>query len=137
MTFSRALLRLHPALNRRALPRAGRGSLADVEHVGRRSGTVRHTPVRAFRSGDTVVVGVNFGNRSDWVRNILAAGGCRMHLRGHDLDQVDPRLVPVAEGARGMPWWFGLGLRFVVRTRECLELRVATDTPRTPARRPG
>jgi len=30
---------------------AGHLAFADLEHVGRKSGTVHHTPVRAFRSG--------------------------------------------------------------------------------------
>jgi len=30
---------------------AGHAAFADLEHVGRKSGIVRHTPVRAFRTG--------------------------------------------------------------------------------------
>jgi len=64
---------------------AGHLAFADLEHVGRKSGTVRHTPVRAFRSGDTVIVGLNFGRQSDWYQNIKAAGTCRMRLGGEQL----------------------------------------------------
>jgi deazaflavin-dependent oxidoreductase (nitroreductase family) len=86
----------HRRINGRALRGAGHRALADVEHVGRRSGTVRHAPVRAFRSGDTVVVGLNVGADSDWVRNIVAAGGCRMRPADERLPLTGPRIVPVA-----------------------------------------
>ena len=129
VTFPRLLMPLSRRFDALALRLAGRAAFADLEHVGRRTGTVRHTPVRAFRRGDAVVIGVNFGNRSDWVQNVLAAGSCRMHLGRELLDLTDPRLVPVADGVRDMPRLFGLGLRFVVRTRECLRLTVTPPPP--------
>lgn len=69
MTFSRALTRCTDgALIRLALHLTGRAASADLEHTGRRSGTVRHMPVRAFRTGGTVVIGLNFGRQTDWRR---------------------------------------------------------------------
>ena len=125
MTFPRSVSRFaHGRLNAVALRLAGRAALADLEHLGRCSGVVRHTPVRAFRRGDLVVVGANFGRESDWVKNVLAAGGCRMRLGEQQLQLGDPRLVPLRQGARGIPRWFGLGLRYVVRTVDCVELTV-------------
>ena len=83
MTFPRALARYtRGAVNTMTLRLAGHAAFADLEHTGRKSGTVRHTPVRAFRTGDTVVVGLNFGRQSDWYQNIRAAGTCRMRLGG-------------------------------------------------------
>jgi len=49
------------AVNRMTLRFAGHAAFADLEHVGRKSGILRHTPVRAFRTGDTVIIGLNFG----------------------------------------------------------------------------
>jgi hypothetical protein len=70
MTFPRALSRYtRGAVNRMTLRFAGHAAFADLEHVGRRSGILRHTPVRAFRTGDTVVVGLNFGRESDWFKH--------------------------------------------------------------------
>ena len=40
-----------------------------------------------------------------------------------------PRLVPVIEGVRGMPWMFGVALRYVVHTADCVELPVVSSTP--------
>jgi hypothetical protein len=52
MTFPRALARYtRGAVNTMTLRLAGHAAFADLEHTGRKSGTVRHTPVRAFRAG--------------------------------------------------------------------------------------
>lgn len=138
MAFPKIMRRvLRGRINAVALRLAGRAALADLEHVGRRSGLVRHTPVRAFRKGDTVVIGINFGPESDWLRNIQAAGTCRMRLGREQLELGSPRVVPLAQGARAMPWLFGVALRYVARTAECLELSVLESAPVPgPAGRP-
>ncbi|MEI2775434.1 MAG: nitroreductase family deazaflavin-dependent oxidoreductase [Tetrasphaera sp.] len=118
--------RFHRTRNRLALHLAGRaGSLVDLEHVGRRSGVTRHTPVRAFRRDSTVAIGANFGGTSDWVRNILAADECWLTMRGTRIHLVGPRLVGLEEAAWAFPWWFRTILRRLVRTEQCLVLSVA------------
>lgn len=112
------------AVNRMTLHLAGHAAVADLEHVGRKSGTLRHTPLRAFRTGDTVVIGLNFGRQSDWYRNIKAAGTCRLRLRGAQLTLGAPALVPVEQGVRDMPWPFRFALRHVVHTTECVQLPI-------------
>ena len=125
MTFPRAWTRYtRGAVNRMTLHLAGHAAFADLEHVGRKSGTLRHTPVRAFRTGDTVVIGLNFGRQSDWYRNIKAAGTCRLRLHGEQLTLGAPALVPVEQGVRGMPWPFHFALRHVVQTTECVQLPI-------------
>jgi deazaflavin-dependent oxidoreductase (nitroreductase family) len=119
---------LHRGVNRVTLKIAGHaGSLADLQHLGRRTGTVRHTPVRAFRRGDTVAVGVNFGVESDWVKNVVAAGGCSLTMSGRRLDLSEPRLVDLSDAAWVFPAWFHLGLRYLARTDRCLVLTVASQ----------
>jgi deazaflavin-dependent oxidoreductase (nitroreductase family) len=103
---------------------AGHAAFADLEHVGRMSGTLRHTPVRAFRTGDTVVIGLNFGRQSDWYRNIKAAGTCRLRLRDEQLTLGTPALVPVEQGVKAMPWPFRFALRHMVHTTECVQLPI-------------
>lgn len=133
------LTRVHrDYINKVFLRLVGRTAIADIEHVGRRSGRIHHTPVRAFRHGDTVVVGLNFGRQSDWAKNVMAAGGCRMRLRDQVMDLIDPRVVPIAQGARNMPWVIGRGLRYIVRTTDCLEMAVRSSVPAAAvARRRG
>jgi deazaflavin-dependent oxidoreductase (nitroreductase family) len=125
------------AINGISLRLAGHAAFADLEHVGRISGTVRHTPVRAFRAGDTVVVGLNFGRQSDWYRNIEAAGTCRLRLGGELLTLGAPALVPAKEGVKGMPWPFRFALLHVVRTTECVQLPILQGLPRHGAARVG
>ena len=50
-------------MNRMMLHLVGHAAFAGLEHIGRSSGWVHHTPVRAFRVGDTVVIGLNFGRQ--------------------------------------------------------------------------
>jgi deazaflavin-dependent oxidoreductase (nitroreductase family) len=63
-----------------------------LEHVGRRSGVVRRTPLNVFHvGGDRWVVALTYGPDVQWLRNIEAAGECRMLIRGRWLRMVEPR----------------------------------------------
>ncbi|MEO8827212.1 nitroreductase family deazaflavin-dependent oxidoreductase [Lapillicoccus sp.] len=97
-----------------ALKLAGRlGSLVHLEHVDRRPGATRHTPVRAFRRGDRVAVGASFGREPDWVKNVQAAGHAHIRVGGEALDH--PRLVDLVDAAP-LPPWCRIALRYIVRT---------------------
>ena len=140
MPFPRVLSRYtRGRVNTVALRLVGHAAFADLEHVGRSSGLVRHTPLRAFRGPDKVVIGLNFGPESDWLKNIQAAGRCRMRLAGEQLELGAPSVVPVEEGIEGMPWLFGATLKYVVRTADCVELPIVSSAvggrPRFSARR--
>jgi deazaflavin-dependent oxidoreductase (nitroreductase family) len=66
---------------------------AVVSHVGRRSGRTYRTPVSLFRRGDDYVIALMYGADSQWVRNVLAAGGVDIETRGRRLHFVDPEVV--------------------------------------------
>lgn len=66
---------------------------AQLTNVGRRSGRTYVTPVGARRAGDMVLIPLTFGNQSDWSRNVLAAGCCRLRLEGVDYEASAPALV--------------------------------------------
>jgi hypothetical protein len=85
--------------------------------------------VRAFRVGDTVVIGLNFGRRSDWFKNVTKAGICRLRLRREQLDPGAPRVVPAEMGTRDIPRLFRYGLRYLVRTKECVVLPITASHP--------
>jgi deazaflavin-dependent oxidoreductase (nitroreductase family) len=136
MTFPRALARFtRGTINNMTLHLAGHAAFADLEHVGRKSGIVRHTPVRAFRVGDTVIIGLNFGRQSDWYQNITAAGTCRIRLGGEQLTLGAPALVPAGQAAKDIPWLFSFALRHVVRTAECVRLPILHSSPVPATRR--
>ena len=81
--------------NRIARRVAGRApGFAIVEHVGRRSGRTYRTPVNIFRDGeDRYVIALTYGRDSQWVRNVLAAGGAEVVTRGRRLRLVEPVVV--------------------------------------------
>lgn len=67
-----------------------------VVHKGRRSGSTYRTPLWAFRRGDTLVIGLMYGE-TDWCRNVLAAGGGELLRRGRTWTLVNPRIVTAAQ----------------------------------------
>jgi deazaflavin-dependent oxidoreductase (nitroreductase family) len=130
MPFPRILTRgVRGPVNRMMLHVAGHAAFADLEHIGRRSGRVYHTPVRAFQVGDTVVIGLNFGPRSDWFKNMTNAGSARMRLGDEYLNLGVPRIVPAEIGTREIPPLFRFGLRYVARTKDCVVLPIMSSQP--------
>ena len=67
--------------------------LGVVVHRGRRSGKAYRTPVNVFpRPGGRCVLALTYGADTDWVRNVMAAGGCELLTRGTHLELTAPRL---------------------------------------------
>jgi deazaflavin-dependent oxidoreductase (nitroreductase family) len=64
-----------------------------VIHTGRRSGRRYHTPVMIFPRGDRMIIALTYGRDSEWVRNVLAAGGCDLETQGHIVRLTAPRIV--------------------------------------------
>jgi deazaflavin-dependent oxidoreductase (nitroreductase family) len=103
---------------------------ATIHHVGRRSGRAFRTPVKLFPLGERqYVVTLPYGPGSDWVRNVLAAGGCEATTRGRRIRLVDPRLF-TDDGHTPMP---ALTRRILARVdaTELLALTVAAPAPAT------
>lgn len=63
-----------------------------VIHAGRRSGRIYRTPVNVFRDGDRYVFALTYGRDTDWVRNVVAAGGCRLETRRRTVRLTGPAL---------------------------------------------
>jgi deazaflavin-dependent oxidoreductase (nitroreductase family) len=70
---------------------------ARICHVGRRSGRSYVTPAGARLHGDVIVIPLTFGNRSDWSRNVRAAGGCSIRLNGRDYAATGPEILGLEE----------------------------------------
>ncbi len=88
---------VNPVLVRRGLTGGGRSELGTLEHVGRRSGMVRLTPVHPEPTPNGFRILVPLGMQSEWARNVLAAGHCRMEL--HDQVFVLEQPVMIDAGA--------------------------------------
>jgi deazaflavin-dependent oxidoreductase (nitroreductase family) len=52
-----------------------------LTHVGRKSGKLYRTPVNVFRATEGFLIALTYGRESEWVRNVLAAGGCELETR--------------------------------------------------------
>jgi deazaflavin-dependent oxidoreductase (nitroreductase family) len=92
-----------------------------VEHVGRRSGTVRRTPLNVFRRGDRYVFALTYGPDVQWVANVLAAGECRMRTGGRLIRLAEPRRFR-DQARREVPWIVRRVLA-VINVSEFLEMR--------------
>jgi deazaflavin-dependent oxidoreductase (nitroreductase family) len=70
-----------------------KGERPVVIHVGRSSGTVYRTPLDAYPTIGGYLLVVRYGPDSDWVRNVLAAGGASLRVDGEEFYLDSPRLV--------------------------------------------
>lgn len=70
-----------------------------IHHRGRTSGSEYATPVTIKRLGDDYVIAMVYGRRSDWVRNVLAAGTATIDLEGSSHRVGQPEIVPTSEVA--------------------------------------
>ncbi|TDC77771.1 nitroreductase family deazaflavin-dependent oxidoreductase [Actinomadura sp. 7K507] len=71
--------------------------LAMVVHKGRRSGREYRTPVTAFRSGRSLIVGLPYGADTDWVRNLIAEGRGGVERLGRVRRVGNPRVLTASE----------------------------------------
>ena len=53
-----------------------------LTHVGRKSGKVYRTPVNVFQASNGFIIALTYSSQSEWVKNVLAAGGCELRIRG-------------------------------------------------------
>jgi deazaflavin-dependent oxidoreductase (nitroreductase family) len=75
-----------------------------VRHTGRKSGRAYNTPVNVFGVPGGYVIALTYGPGADWVRNVLAAGGCELRTRGRVVRLTAPEVVrDPGRGAVGWP----------------------------------
>ena len=56
-----------------------------LTHLGRKSGKVYRTPVNVFRASNGFIIALTYSSQSEWVKNVLAAGGCELRLAGRNI----------------------------------------------------
>ena len=81
-----------------------------LTHVGRKSGRVHRTPVNVFRAPEGFLIALTYGRESEWVKNVLAAGGCELETRGARYQLSAPNIVHDPTRRR-----FPLPVRIVLR----------------------
>ncbi|HEX9056797.1 MAG TPA: nitroreductase family deazaflavin-dependent oxidoreductase [Ktedonobacterales bacterium] len=64
-----------------------------IIHTGRRSGRRYRTPVNLFKTSDGYVFALTYGSETDWIKNVMAAGGCELETHGRHEWLDSPRLI--------------------------------------------
>ncbi|MEV4515201.1 nitroreductase family deazaflavin-dependent oxidoreductase [Dactylosporangium sp. NPDC049525] len=72
-------------------------------HVGRISGATYRTPLDARHVDGGYLFVLVYGSRSDWVQNVLAAGGARLRVGGREVELAAPRLIGKDEAFQALP----------------------------------
>ena len=100
-----------------------RGASASVvRHVGRKSGRAYATPVDAVATEDGFVIALPYGNRSNWVRNVVASGTATIVDDGRAYPVDHPELVPLETMASRFSPADQRSLR-LFRVEQCLRVR--------------
>lgn len=127
-SIQRALRRFTQATRPLAMRSAGteRSGTSVVRHVGRRSGRSYETPVVAVEHDDSLLIALPYGERTDWMKNVLASGTATVVTRGQAYDVDRPDVIPMTDATRYFrPKEQKLHRRFAVET--CFRVyRVAT-----------
>ena len=96
-----------------------------VRHVGRRSGRTYETPVVAVEHDDTFLIALPYGERTDWLKNVVAVGVASVVSRGRTYRVDHPHVIPMAEATGYFrPKEQKLHERFDVAT--CLQVHFTT-----------
>jgi deazaflavin-dependent oxidoreductase (nitroreductase family) len=83
-----------------------------LTHVGRNSGKVYRTPINVFRASSGFIIALTYSSQSEWVKNVLAAGGCELRTRGKRYELSAPHVVHDSTRGR-FPISVGVVLRLV------------------------
>ena len=83
--------------------RRGRGPFSIVTSVGRKSGKTYETPIIVQPTDGGFMIELTYGDRVQWYRNVVAAGGCRITYKGteYDITRIEP--VDAAAGLAAFP----------------------------------
>lgn len=73
-----------------------------IKHRGRKSGRPLETAVSAYRKGGTVAIMLAHG-KTNWVKNILAAGEADIRLGRREIHLVNPRIIPAGTQDSQLP----------------------------------
>jgi deazaflavin-dependent oxidoreductase (nitroreductase family) len=97
-----------------------------LTHVGRKSGKVYRTPVNVFRASNGFIIALTYSSQSEWVKNVLAAGGCELRTRGKRYELSAPHVVHDPTRRR-----FPIPVRLVLGTVGANEYMELSKSPAT------
>jgi deazaflavin-dependent oxidoreductase (nitroreductase family) len=71
-----------------------------LTHVGRKSGNAYRTPINVFRTPGGFDIALTYSSRSEWVKNVLAAGECELKTLGKSYHLYSPKVIHDASRRR-------------------------------------
>jgi deazaflavin-dependent oxidoreductase (nitroreductase family) len=83
---------------------------ATITHRGRKSGKAFKTIVTPYRRGDVLAIALGHG-KTDWVKNVLAAGEADLLYTRKVVHITNPRILEAGSDGSGLPWLLRLQLR--------------------------
>jgi len=88
--------------NPRQMRKAGTpGAYAGIiRHVGRRTGRTYDTPVVPVTTDDGFAIVLVYADRTEWLRNVLAAGEATIVVEGATYEVDRPEIVPADRAGR-------------------------------------
>lgn len=95
---------------------------------GRTTGRTYRTPINVFRRGNTYIFALTYSSNVQWVKNVLAAGGCEIQTLGRRVRLVDPELIVDRSGSL-VPVPVRYFLTRVARVSEYLRMRAVSSEP--------
>ena len=97
-----------------------------VVHRGRKSGRTFRTPLWVFHRHNGFVIALTYGPETDWVRNVVAAGGCELQTRRRRY-QLGAPAVFRDDNATDMPAFIRFMLRRVIKAPDFLRLDIVSQ----------
>lgn len=94
-----------------------------VHHISRTTHRHYRTPVAVFRRDGGFVIALTYGRESQWVRNVIAQGGCKLETRKRILTLTHPNLFH-DETRHAMPSFVRMMLG-ILNVSDFLELTIA------------
>jgi deazaflavin-dependent oxidoreductase (nitroreductase family) len=91
--------------NRFMLLIAGRKGIpfSVLHHTGRRSGRSYRTPVLVTCVGETIIIPLSYGDKVDWLRNVLAQDECKLMWQGEMIAAHQPAVLEAEAGLALLP----------------------------------
>ena len=83
---------------------------ATITHRGRTSGKPYETIVTTYRKGNVLAIALAHG-KTNWVKNVLAAGEADVRFTRREVHLVNPRILPAGSDPEGLPRMAGAQLR--------------------------
>ena len=86
-------------LNPKQMETAGQaGAEASIlRHTGRVSGIEYETPLDAIPTDDGFAIALVYGDRTEWLKNVLASGSATIVREGSAYEVGRPEVVPIAQ----------------------------------------